>query len=37
MFGGAIPNIGSMGGASGRYEGAKAEKAVPSPYVARRS
>jgi hypothetical protein len=34
---GAIPNIGSTGGASGRYEGATVEKAVPSPHVARRS
>jgi hypothetical protein len=32
----ALPNIGSMGGAYGRSEGATAEKAVPFPGAARR-
>jgi hypothetical protein len=34
MFGGAYPNIDRWATTAGRYEGAKAEKAVPFPSVA---
>jgi hypothetical protein len=37
MFGGRYPNIDRWAKTTGRYEGAKAEKAVPSPSVAHRS